>query len=424
MAPRTAVLNLAWIVKLRWVAILGLTLAVPVAERAVHVALPNGALAMLIGAGILSNLAASWALRRERASRKIIRGLLLIDVGLLTLALYFAGGIYNPFVSSYLVLVVLASVLLGRRAAAHLALLAGTCVLMLGVRHQPLRADHVHDAEHAHAGEEHHHPGDVDSAAHVRVHAEDMWLAFLVLAALIAYLGNWSMRQRELELAALRADKERNERLAELGALAANAAHEIASPLTTIAVVSKELVHALERGDDLSGRADDVRLIREEVGRCRAALDAMARRARGEEDGPVRLSELMREARARVPEPGRVEVELDGDALVCAPRAALVEVLRGLLANACEASPGDARVHMRVRGEGARCRIDVLDSGAGIDGADFGRIGVEPFTTKGTMGMGLFAGRAVVERLGGELELASRPGRGTRVTLRLPVVRA
>lgn len=420
---RALELNLRWLVKLRWAAILGLALAVAVAERALHVALPGEAMLGMVGIGVLTNAGAHWMSWRGRVTSRLLQGLLITDVALLTGALYVAGGIYNPFILSYLALVLLAAALLGRREAARLSVMVVACVVLLAVRHRPLQADHQHHDRHAHAGDEHHHGHDVSATSHVRVHAEDMWLAFVILAALIAYLGNWSLRQRELELDALRADKRESDRLAELGALAATAAHELSSPLTTIAIASKELVHAIERGDDLRDRVADVRLIREEVERCREALDAMAQRARDERQGPVRVRELVEQARARTDDPARVSLDVDeNDAWVDAPRAAIVEVLRGLLANAVEASPAAEHVTLRVRGEGERCRIDVIDAGEGMDDAHLERAGKEPFSTKGTMGVGLFAGRAVIEKLGGELELASRPGAGTRVTLRLPVV--
>ncbi len=425
-------LNLRWLVRLRWALFLGLLVAVPLAERALHVALPSRAFALIVAVGAASNLVAWWLIRTRTTSRRSIAALLLIDVVLTTLALFFAGGVYNPFVLSFLALLVLCAALLGRRAAARLAFVIAACVALLAVRHEPLKADHEHGQDDGHHGHDaavaghagDHHEGVVDPGAHVRVHAEDMWLAFVVLALFIGYLGNWSLRQRELELAALRAEKARSDRLAELGALAATAAHEIASPLTTIAVVSTELVRAVERGEHVSARVEDLRLIREEVERCRDALDAMARRARGDDVGPVRIPAVVEEARTRVPQPHRVNVELGPGARrarVDAPAAALIEVLRGLLANALEASPSDETVDLLVSDEGDRCRIDVLDTGAGMTADELGRVGREPFTTKGTMGMGLFAGRAVIERLGGEVELASRSGLGTRVTLRLPL---
>ncbi len=419
MLPLTdpAALSLRWLIKLRWAVLLSAMLAVPLAERALHLSLPEAPLLALLGVAAASNLAAWLGVRR--ATPRLIAAVLVVDAVLLTAALYFAGGVYNPFVLTYLALVLLSAALLGRRAAAAFIGLSAACVIVLAVAHRPLVADHHH---HGDALDDHHH-STADEDQHVRVHAEGMWLAFGVLAALIAYLGNWAFRQREMELRMLRAEKERADRLASVGALVATAAHEITSPLTTIAVVSKELERAVAQGDALA--LDDVKVIRAEVDRVREALDAMAARARGDEArAEIVLSAVLEEARARAPDPQRVTLALDGcaDVRVHAPAGALTDVLRGLIANACEAS--DAEVRLALRADQAHCYVDVVDQGRGIADADLPRVGREPFTTKGDgRGIGLFAGRAVVERLGGALELDSQLGRGTRVTLTLPLAK-
>lgn len=412
-------LSLRWLVKLRWAVILATLLAVPLAQRALHLSLPEAPLWSLLGAAAAINVAA-WLWRR-RATPGLLAGVLVVDALLLTAALYFAGGVYNPFVLTYMALVLLSAALLGRRAAAAFIALSAGCVLLLALAHRPLMTDHHHHGQKTHDDDHHHAPA--DEGQHVRVHAEGMWLAFAVLALLIAYLGNWAFRQREMELLVLRAEKERSDRLASLGALAATAVHEITSPLTTIAVVAKELERAVERGDPLA--VEDVKVIRSEVDRVREALDAMAARARGDEERrDLVLGDVLAEAVARAPDPKRVTLDVDGcaEVKVSAPPGALTDVLRGLIANACEA--GSAEVRLSLRADEAHGYVDVVDSGSGIANADLPRVGSEPFSTKGTgRGIGLFAGRAVIERLGGALELDSHLGRGTRVTLTLPLAK-
>src|SRR5690606_38077103 len=97
------------------------------------------------------------------------------------------------------------------------------------------------------------------------------------------------------ELRALQAEQERNERLIELSTLAASAAHELGTPLSTIAVVAAELEHKLELGSMPEMIAEDVRLIREQIKRCRKVLSDLGNDARagGEQAAPLLLGELL-----------------------------------------------------------------------------------------------------------------------------------
>ncbi|HET9451766.1 MAG TPA: ATP-binding protein, partial [Aggregicoccus sp.] len=126
-----------------------------------------------------------------------------------------------------------------------------------------------------------------------------------------------------------------------------------------------------------------------------------------------------------LPEAGRVQ-RPEGPVLqepVRGPPRALARVLRGLVKNALQASPPGASVRLRAEREGARLRLVVEDAGAGMSTETLARVGEPFFTTKAPgegMGLGLFLTRALLEQLGGALELQSQPGEGTRAALVLP----
>lgn len=434
MNPHHDALTLAWLVRLRWASLLGTALLAIMIGPAMHLMVPTGPLAALGATMGLSNLAVQLLADRQRdRARSLLGGLLLIDGALLTAALYLTGGATNPFAASYLLLVVLAAATLGRRAGGVAVTLAVIALATVAVVHRPLVADHDH-ASHAHDGAEHRHPPaahhhDGTSAAgsdHIRLHARGTGVVFAILAALVVYLVSWALRQREVQLEALRAEKVRHERLADVGAFATSTAHELGSPLATIAVVAKELERTLQEAGDPGDTVADAQAIREQVDRCREILDELARVARGEggdDATTISLPALLNEARKLSPAPERVHCRVTPDAetrALHAPRRALLQVLRSLLANALVAAP-DATVELAVETSAENALIVVHDDGEGMNRELLELAGEQPLSSRQGLGVGLFVGRAILERLGGTMEIDSAPGRGTRVTLRLPL---
>lgn len=418
---QTHAINFSWLLTLRWGAAAGQIAIILIVNRLMRIELPLVALGAIIGIELASNAAcALWARRAPEIREWMLGLLMMLDVLLLTALLYFTGGPSNPFSFLYLVNIALAAVVL--RPAATWALVAGSlaCFGLLFFTEVPLPST---------AGTDSH-------TGHMWMHLQGMWVAFGVAASFIVYFiqrVTHALARREIELAVARARTARHEKLASLATLAAGAAHELATPLSTIAVVAKELERQLERGARNADEVADARLIRQQVERCREILSHLAADAgesAGETIGAVAVEELLTAAMSGVAERGRIAVAIDerarGQALY-APARALAQALRGVLKNALQASPPQAAVALRVvRAEDA-WRIEVWDSGAGMPPEVLARAGEPFFTTKHDggpqrgMGLGLFLTRAVLERLGGRLELDSAPGRGTSATMILRV---
>jgi two-component system sensor histidine kinase RegB len=260
-------------------------------------------------------------------------------------------------------------------------------------------------------------------------HVHGMWVALSLSAIFVVFFVQRvaaALADRERELAAAREQGARREKLASLATLAAGAAHELGTPLGTIAIVAKELERALasDAREEVRG---DLRLIREMVTRCRAILNRMSARA-GENAGEA-LERIPAQAWTDaaldgLPARTRVRVErLDAGATVVGPPLALGDALRGLLKNALQASAPDAPVALRITAERGRVRAAVTDRGPGMPPEVLARVGEPFFTTKGPgdgMGLGLFLTRALAEQLGGEFHIASRPGEGTEAWIDLP----
>jgi two-component system sensor histidine kinase RegB len=406
------------LLRLRWIAAAGQAATVAATELILSIDVPILLLAVLISCTLASNAFSwFWSRRRGTAPRgQFVGGLLLTDVLILTGMLYVTGGPENPFTSLYLVHIVLAALMLPPRwtLALSVAAVAGYGVLFFF--HMPIAMGHA-------AG---HHHGSADNAAFV-LHLRGMWVAFLITASFITYFVVMMSRGRhrmEAELAVARERVERNQRLAGLATLAAGAAHELGTPLGTIAVVAKELELRLRRAPQTAELGDDAQLIRAEVDRCRdvlARLSDQGGQARGEtpeELTAASISEhLIEDLEARGGGPIRFEARTPG-AKVVAPRRALLQALCNLVQNAFEADT-DQEVLVSLWNDNEMFFASVRDTGIGMAPEVVARAAEPFFSTKGDgtkMGLGLFLAHAVATSLGGDLSIESAPGAGTTVT--------
>jgi two-component system, sensor histidine kinase RegB len=407
-----------WLIRLRWGSVAGQAIIIVAGARISRVQLPVATLLALCAVMAVSNLALHAWLRRSRCpiSGAWAGSILAFDVAQLTALLYFTGGASNPFSVFYLVQITAAAATLGSRWTWTLTALGVSAYAGLFLLPMAAPADSGVHAAH-------------DFARHLQT----MWVALTVAAALTAFFVTrltTSLARRDEEIAAMREAAARRERLSALTTLAAGAAHELATPLTTVAVAAGELereVSALPGGATL---ADDVRLIRSEVARCREILDEIgvgSGSASGEMPARFTGDDLVRDVLARLRSDlgSRVEVEAPAapSAVLFLPRRAVGRVVLSLVQNAIDASPPGAGVQLRVAA-GAELEVVVSDRGSGM-GPDVVSRAAEPFfTTKPPgqgLGLGLFLGRSLADQLGGRLAIESARGQGTRVTLRLPL---
>ena len=411
-------INLSWLLRLRWGAALGQLAVILVASRLPGVDLPVATLLALVALGAASNLAcAAWAARAPRVGPAAIALLMAFDVLLLTGLFHWSGGASNPFTSLYLVNIALAAVVLPTAWTWALVGLAIACFSGLFLDPHAMHAMHG---------------GGSDDAGRLQLHLRGMWVAFAVAAGFIVWFVQRVARAlsaREQELDRARTAVARSERLASLATLAAGAAHELSTPLATIAIAAKELERELDRGQASESAVGDVALIRGQVERCRDILVQMAAEAgesTGEDFASVSTADLVRASLRGIPEPdgARLDVEEGPAATVVVPVRAVAQALRAVVKNALQASPAATPVELRARPAGGRWELEVRDAGTGMAPDVLARAFDPFFTTKATgqgMGLGLFLARDVLVRVGGDLELCSREGAGTVATIRLPL---
>jgi two-component system sensor histidine kinase RegB len=406
-------INFSWLLKLRWGAIAGQAVTVAAVDRIMSIRLPVAPLAAILLVELGTNLFYQRRLATGAATRSWeCPALMALDVVLLTGLLYLTGGPLNPFSFFYLVEIALGAVVLRPRWIWTLVALSLACSGILFVYHRELALTHLEL---------------------MRIHLAGMWVAFGVAAAFIVYFLlriTRALAHREAELEASRRTTARNERLASLATLAAGAAHELATPLSTIALVAGELERALVRGAEPQLAREDVQLIRQQVQRCRAILDQMSADAgehAGESIAAVSAEEILQAAASDLPAV-RFDVDppLEKVRWELPPRA-VAQAIRGVIRNALDASPPGTEVLVRASARGAQLALEICDRGAGMPAEVLARAGEPFFTTKPPgqgMGLGLFLARALIERLGGQLQLQSTCGQGTTATLVLPAAAA
>jgi two-component system, sensor histidine kinase RegB len=408
-------LNFSWLLKLRWSQIVGQIFTILGVFWLLGLDVPFAPLFAIVGVELVTNvMLATWLARTRAVSEWQLAAVMALDVALLTGLLYFTGGPFNPFSFLYLVNISLAAVALRARWTWMLVGLALICFGGVLLNHRPLPIQHL------------------DPEAYLNLHQRGMWVAFGVAAAFIVHFllrVTGALSERERELSEARSLADRQERTASLVTMAAGAAHELSTPLGTIALVAKELERSLSREGAEPATIDDMRLIRQQVGRCRMILDQMsgqAGRSAGEAIDVISVHALVREATAEVRDAPPLEIDVDAETAAMPlriPPNAVAQALRNVVTNAQDASAADEPVRIEIRAVAGCLRVCVRDRGRGMTPEVKERAGEPFFTTKPPglgMGLGLFLTREVVEKLGGELSIASWPGRGTEVTIAIP----
>lgn len=414
MTAGTAPLDARWLVRLRWAAIAAQVGSIAGTRYLLHAPFPMGPLVGIVGALVVVNVGLALRLRRAKSLPDgLIAANLLLDVAGLTSLLIFTGGAMNPFTTLYLLQVAVAGIMVPRRWS--LAVTVGAVAAFGGLLLARPEAIHIWH-----------------SAGMFQLHVRGMWLAFALTAGALWYFVDrvsGSLRRRESELAAVRLDRERAARQSALGTVAAGAAHELNTPIGTVAILAAELSEMLAGHPEAQAQADR---IREEVRRCKAILGRMRRPSvAGEsERETVELAAWLEEVVGRWSGDGRgcaVELAL---AARGATRTVDAEAMRqavvSLLDNARQAMVAAGRadaiaVSLTAEDDGA-VSLAVADRGVGIAPADLARVGEPFFSTREPgqgMGLGVYLAQGTAALHGGTLTHRSGAG-GTVATLTLP----
>lgn len=402
--------SLRRVLVLKNIAVVGQTLAVLVVAKGMGMPLPFAVIGtVLLVLNLLTwvRLKLLWEVREAEVFAQ-----LLLDVLLLSGLLYLAGGATNPFVLLLLLPLTIAAATLAVTYAWTLAAAIVACYTLLMFVYIPLPHFHID------------HTARLDSGAWL------MWLGFVLGVGLVGYyvmkMGA-ALREREAALAEVRENALRDESLVALGALAVGAAHELGTPLSTMAVVLKELELGHAAQPDL---VRDLRLLRDQVTRCKDTLSNMlssTEQARAEGGYSVALDEYLADlvAQWRGMRPlAQVVYHWVGPspAPQIIAEQVLGQIITNILNNAADASEDSVEVEADCDTE--RLRIEVLDRGPGLTPDAQAQAGQLFYTTKDSgRGLGLFLVGAALRRFGGVLTLSNRDGGGVRALVVLPLSR-
>ncbi|MFQ5533826.1 MAG: ActS/PrrB/RegB family redox-sensitive histidine kinase [Sphingomonadales bacterium] len=412
---RESGMRLHTLVLIRWIALAGQAIAVAVVRFGFGFPMPVVLAGAVVGLSAALNLrlATKYASVKRLTDREASLQLGL-DMVQLAALLYLTGGLANPFAVLILAPVTISATNLTGRSTVRLALLATLLISLLGVFHLPLPW---------------HGPFDLEP-----IYVLGVWAA-LVVGTVFMSIYAWRVAREARRMAdALTATQfalAREQQLSAVGGLAAAAAHELGTPLSTIALAAKELHRGLSDDDAF---VDDIELISTQAVRCR---DILARLGRGSSQDPdcpyecLPFTAMIAEAGQPHGQSGvKVETVVRPSGEQKEPMVWRSPEIAHGLGNLIENAVGFARasVELVVAWDDAAVSVKILDDGPGFATSVLGSLG-EPYVTtrgpvasgevtrgsQGGLGLGVFIAKTLLQRTGARTEFANRAGRGAAV---------
>ena len=411
----TSSFNLRAFFVLRSIAIGFELLAVTVAIQWLHMELPVDLISMVIILHVILNVVTWVRLKKvQYVSAPEYALQLSLDTLVLALLLYLAGGYTNPFVSLFLLPLVVTASILPQIYTWLMAALTIVSYTMLMFYYRPFPQPHMHGM--AHSNE-------------FSLHVLGMWFSFLLSAGLIVLfvvrMAN-SLRERDHALADAREKALHDEHLVALGTLATGAAHELGTPLSTMAVLANDLKYDHADDPDVLKKAE---IFRTQIESCKAIISeisASAGSARGEGGGSVAIDDYLTETvnQWQIIRP-QAKARLDIQGLTPAPHIltdkTLTQAIINIFNNAADASIEE--IEIEAHWDHEQLTLMVRDHGPGLDDAVLEKAGTAFFTTKTDgHGLGIYLAKSVLDRYKGSLELTNLEQGGAQVRMVLPLI--
>jgi len=400
-------INLFRLTWLRFIVIGGEAAAIIYGVTELELRLPIYDLSVLLGFFVVVNVLTLIRLRmRPWVSELELFTQLILDVLALTVLLYYTGGSTNPFAPLYLLpLTLTAATLPGRYTWSMLAITVICYSILLF---------HYVDLPQMHGSHDH----------GFRLHVLGMWLGFLLSAVLIAgFITQMAatVKQQDKKISDLREKQLRHEQVLALGTLAAGAAHELGTPLSTMAILLKDMEP--NAGID----KQELMTLQEQVDRCRnilGSISASAGTTRAVSGSEVSLDSHLTNLIDAWQNSRDIQAKKTISGTQPAPRVVadqtLDQALLNLLNNAADASAND--VEVTATWNENSLTFEVADRGSGLAPEIIGKTGYSIDSTKQNgLGLGLFLTYSTLERLGGSVHLLNREGGGVLCRVNLPL---
>lgn len=410
--------NLLLLVALRWVAICGQIASIAIAHLWLDIPLPIFEMGEVIVVLFFLNLVTLYRCSNDApiADTELFVQL-LFDVATLTIQLYLSGGATNPFISLFLLQVILSAVLLQPPFTWTIVVLTGGCFIWLTAYYREIGLAHAHERMRG-------------SSNFFDLHIHGMFVCFALAAVLLVFLVtriNRNLRGQDARLSQMRQHAVEQEHIVRMGLLASGAAHELSTPLATLSVILQDwermplLANDPEIGDELHEMKTALARCKEIV--SRVLLNAGEIRAERMERTTIArfLDDVAREWRSLRTPAHFVYCKRIGVDSAIAPDVILKQTLFNILDNALEASPN--WVGLQATRNGDVLVLTVRDKGPGFPPDILERFGKPYRSTKNRpeSGLGLFLVVNVLRKLGGSIEPRNCASGGAIVELTLPI---
>ncbi|MBN9580957.1 MAG: ActS/PrrB/RegB family redox-sensitive histidine kinase [Afipia sp.] len=418
--PRRYV-RLDTILRLRWLAVLGQLVTIFIVTEGLDFDVPVAPCIAIIGLSALFNLVLQVSIDPVyRLEPPYAAALLAINIAELAALLFLTGGLQNPFSFLFLAPVLISATALPTRMTLGLGLFAAACATALGFFHLPLPW----------AGDE--------PLVLPRTYMTGVWLSIVLaigVTSLYAFQVTEEARKLSDALAATELVLTREQHLTQIDGLAAAAAHELGTPLSTIFLISRELEAAGQSGSLDDTIRNDLKTLREQAQRCREILAKITQlSSEGAPFDRMPLSTLIEEAVAPHRDFGitiavRIALSQTSEPVGMRNPAVLYGV-GNILENAVDFAR--ERVEVNAWWNAERVEIVISDDGPGIPPDILKRIG-EPYLTRrrrnvegqdrhGGLGLGVFIARTLLERTGAKVSFTNRtfPAHGAVVSIVWP----
>ncbi len=340
-------------------------------------------------------------------SQRLLGVMLVCDVVLITNLLQSTGGFTNPFTGAFFVILAIAAMLVSSLWTwiVYGTSLLGFASLFFFYREIPELAMH-----HGH------HPG-------FSLHLQGMFLGFAIIGALLAYV----LSKMSHELEELRRERSVTETLQAMTTLAAGAAHELATPLGTMQLISDGLVEGLGRNAPLKEYSEDIDLLSNEAKRCREILSKLRNQSielQGEFPSRISCQTLFDQVLGRLTaeKRERITVECPAGITVCTLQYSFAESLRAVIENALDAADPSTKIECSVSAAPDSITFRIRNFGDTVSADIIKKIGQPFFTTKnpgGGMGLGVFLVKQCLRQLKGSFLFHSASG-VTEVFISIP----
>lgn len=347
---------------------------------------------------------------------------LLIDLSLLSTLLYLSGGATNPFVSYYLVPLSISAAILPWRYTWSVAGISLLCYSLLLFYYQPVDIL-MPSMQHAHS-----------QSKYLNPHILGMWLNFMLSAALITYFVvkmASALRQQDAKFSAEREDELRDEQIMAVATLAAGTAHELGTPLSTMAVLLHEMdneQYYKECKKENTDLQQDIQLLEQQVSSCKKILQNLVSVAekRSYKEQQLQsvdqfIAQVIEHWKILRPElKYQYRLLKQNTAPQILTESTLEQAITNLLNNAADASRDLLEIELDWDKE--NITLTIRDDGEGVSLEVAEQIGKPFVSSKGKgLGLGLFLSHATISRYGGSIKLFNIEQGGTQAQLTLPI---